>query len=607
MQSWARKYSMILLKAGLRLPLLKGYVDDGRQGSTTLRLGMVFNESKMEFVMDAEQYKVDIEKKEPTNIRMARICLPAMNAVNKSLKFTTESPEEFPRDRLPTLDFVLWLVGGILYHSYFEKEMKSQFTIMRRSAMSEQQKMSILSNELVRRLSNIHRDVLQEEIKEIIEHFITQLKNSGYERKQAREIVVCGVVGWRRKLGRREKEGKKQFLSASETLEKRTESKLLEKTNWYKEKNSKRKIEEKDSKYQHNPPKRRKRNAGKNKDKVITNNKDKNNMDKEQTAGKKIKAVMFVPYTKHSELAARLRENEEKMEQLTGYRMKIVEKGGTKLVDVLHKSNPWAGENCGRERCMLCRTKEETGKNNSQDCRKRNVVYETSCLTCTEKQDQETEEKYSKEGKKRIEEEKRKTKRYIYIGESNRSVYERGIEHQNDIPACKTSSHMLRHLLDKHEEEEENWNKIRFGMRILKSTRSAFERQILESVLIQKARQHNILNSKAEYNRCALPRLTAKLGERDLDKWRQEDRQEMEKEATIEEKIRMRKKEKSKRRAETGRRMDKGQPARKRRKGNEEDGDEEIRTEVQEDEQLETLATRSANTRTETPSCKRMG
>ena len=337
MQSWARRYSMILLKACLRLPLMKGYVDDGRQGSTILRLGMRFDENKMEFVMDTELYKIDLERKEPPNMRMARICQPAMNAVNKNLKFTTEAPEEFPRNRLPTLDFVLWLVKGILYHSYFEKEMKSQFTIMRRSAMSEQQKMSILSNELVRRLSNIHRDVLQEEIKEVTEHFITQLKNSGYERKQAREIVVCGVVGWRRKLERREIEGKNQFLSASETLEKRTDNKLLEKTNWYKEKSKKRKMEVRESKHQYNPPKRRKRNAGKNENK---NTMDRNNKDKEQTDGKKIKAVMFVPYTRHSELAAKLRENEEKMEQLTGYRIKIVKKGGTKLVDVLHKSNP---------------------------------------------------------------------------------------------------------------------------------------------------------------------------------------------------------------------------------------------------------------------------
>jgi hypothetical protein len=46
----------------------------------------------------------------------------------------------------------------------------------------------------------------------------------------------------------------------------------------------------------------------------------------------------------------------------------------------------------------------------------------------------------------------------------------------------------------------------------------------MESVMIQKARNHHIMNNKAEYNRCALPRLTAKLGEKDLERWRESDR-----------------------------------------------------------------------------------
>ena len=60
------------------------------------------------------------------------------------------------------------MIDGILYHSYYEKPKKNQFTVMQRSAMSEHQKMSILSNELVRRLSNIHRDVVAEEIEGVI-------------------------------------------------------------------------------------------------------------------------------------------------------------------------------------------------------------------------------------------------------------------------------------------------------------------------------------------------------------------------------------------------------------------------------------------------------
>ena len=74
-------------------------------------------------------------------------------------------------------------------------------------------------------------------------------------------------------------------------LQKRTEDKLLEKTSWYKVDN-KRKVENQESKFQYNPPSK-KRKLGK---KVNTiKNKD-----------KKIKSVMFVLYTKHSELATRL-------------------------------------------------------------------------------------------------------------------------------------------------------------------------------------------------------------------------------------------------------------------------------------------------------------
>ena len=126
-----------------------------------------------------------------------------------------------------------------------------------------------------------------------------------------------------------------------------------------------------------------------------------------------IKAVMFVPFTAHSELAIRLRESEEKMKALTGYRMKVVEKVGVKLVDILHKSNPWAGEDCGRPGCILCTSRKYEGRKDKQDFKKRNLVYETSCQTCKERKEEEIENKYRDEAnsKKKIEEEKKRMKR----------------------------------------------------------------------------------------------------------------------------------------------------------------------------------------------------
>ena len=105
----------------------------------------------------------------------------------------------------------------------------------------------------------------------------------------------------------------------------------------------------------------------------------------EQDQGKPVKAVMFVPYTVGSELAKRLRDAEGKLETLTGYRLKIVERAGTNLVDILTKSDPWQGKDCERAGCLLCLTKSRTGKQMTQDCTRRSLVYETWCMTCLEK------------------------------------------------------------------------------------------------------------------------------------------------------------------------------------------------------------------------------
>ena len=59
-----------------------------------------------------------------------------------------------------------------------------------------------------------------------------------------------------------------------------------------------------------------------------------------------------------------------------------------------------------------------------------------------------------------------------------------------------------------------------------------------EAVLIQANRGHTILNSRSEYNRCALPRLGTKLGERETREKRQEVEEEERKEQELEERIR---------------------------------------------------------------------
>ena len=184
-----------------------------------------------------------------------------------------------------------------------------------------------------------------------------------------------------------------------------------------------------------------------------------------------------------SVLAKRLREAEENLLHSTGYKLKIVERGGSKLEDLLHKSDPCQGQDCERQGCLLCSTKLRTGRNMKQECSKRNLVYETYCITCKERDIKKI--KAATGGhKKRTQEEMAKIKLHKYIGETSRSCFERAMEHQNDMRQLKPTSHLLRHVLDQHEEEK--LSNVEFGMEVVRYTRTSFERQILESVCIQK-------------------------------------------------------------------------------------------------------------------------
>ena len=192
-----------------------------------------------------------------------------------------------------------------------------------------------------------------------------------------------------------------------------------------------------------------------------------------------VKAAMFVPYTPHSKLASELRDLEFEMEKIIGYRLKIVERSGDKLEDLLTSSNPWKGKICERPDCMLCETKMRTNKNLKQECNKRNLVYETKCQTCYDRDTEKIEKDESKDEK-----EKKKLKEnireYKYIGETARSIYERTREHLSDMQQLKPCSHLLKHVLDQHEDEKPE--EIVLNARVLSYCRSSYERQILESV-----------------------------------------------------------------------------------------------------------------------------
>ena len=73
-----------------------------------------------------------------------------------------------------------------------------------------------------------------------------------------------------------------------------------------------------------------------------------------------MKSVIFCPYTVKGELAKQLRQEEENMMKLTGYKLKVVEQVGDKILDKLNTASPWKGRPYGREDCWPCNTKAWT-------------------------------------------------------------------------------------------------------------------------------------------------------------------------------------------------------------------------------------------------------
>ena len=114
--------------------------------------------------------------------------------------------------------------------------------------------------------------------------------------------------------------------------------------------------------------------------------KDKGKVDNEK---KNFVSVLFAPHTEFSQLAKRWRAKLEELEKVSNLKLKMVERTGEKLTDLLHKSNAWDDNYCKREDCIICNSTSNESRKGL--CKKRNVIYETYCVTCHKNEKYESE------------------------------------------------------------------------------------------------------------------------------------------------------------------------------------------------------------------------
>ena len=259
--------------------------------------------------------------------------------------------------------------------------MRSQILTQKRSAQYENSKFAILTNELHRRFLMMDMDISGEEKVQKVDHFTQQLVNSGYSWAQIRDIVVSSLKGVIKKEEKIKREERDRYRTGEQSLEERLRKHLIEATEWYK----------KGGRYE----KEREKTGGSNiegeeRDSLRAwkgwrlgrkmGKKYKKIHDKVESEVNEIRGVLFIQHTENSTLAKRLRSRLKQFEEISRLRVRVVERTGDKLVDCIHKSNPWEAVDCKRKGCQFCTDEKMVGK-----CKSTGIVYEVECITCKKK------------------------------------------------------------------------------------------------------------------------------------------------------------------------------------------------------------------------------
>ena len=143
--------------------------------------------------------------------RTKRVLAGTMVGIEHFLDFTYETSEdEGFNGWLPTLDTQMRIEeDNTVGYRYYEKDTCNKRTIQSRTAMNENTKMQILSNDTVRRLLTTREDLGDAYKGAVVDRYAVKLLRSGYKREQVRKILkngIKGYIGWMRsrlKAGRK--------------------------------------------------------------------------------------------------------------------------------------------------------------------------------------------------------------------------------------------------------------------------------------------------------------------------------------------------------------------------------------------------------------------
>ena len=337
------------------------------------------------------------------------------NSIEGDLVMTYDTPSNNPEGMMPVLDMKVWMrEDDCLKFRFYEKPMSAKVTVMRDSALPWLTKKVTMAGEISRRLLNTSRDLVEMGLAdEDIDRFLYKLMRSGYSVDERTLIEKEGRARYENIL--RQVEGGMRPLYRNSDVNKyqREVVKLKKQINWY---------------------------------------------------GKSNGSVLFVQATPGERLKSAVQYVCDK----SGMKIKVVEKGGRTVKQILQKSDIDPVEGCRRDDCMICSTK------GGGNCEKESVGYRVDCSKCEE------------DGLVAV-----------MHGETGRSARIRVGEHHKALMK-KKDSNLWEHCCKEH-----GGQMVPFNFQVTKVFREdPLSRQLDEAIRIQRE-EGVLLNDKNEWTRPA--------------------------------------------------------------------------------------------------------
>ena len=320
---------------------------------------------------------------------------------------------------VPVLDVEVWIGKGVderlkIMHSHYVKDVANRLVMLSRSAHGETTKRNVMVNEICRILKNCSVYLPWQDLAVKVSDFVRRMEVSGYDAEFRYKVVRIAIRQYRRKLKKWHDGG--EMYADDRTPKEIAADRGKKRKNWYKG----------DGKYE---------------------------------------SVLFVQPT----VKSKLKKEVQMIARRNDVKVKVIEKAGLTVKQVLQKSNPYPKKRCERVDCAMY----EFGR--FGECRTRVCGYKIRCKD---------------DGKE-------------YRGQTGRSVYERLREEMRDLQKQDEKCQLWRHAEAFHEGQ---W----FDMEV-KVTDKCFgkpsRRMIAEAVRIEELDAEEAMNGKQEWTYIGLDKV----------------------------------------------------------------------------------------------------